>query len=65
MATVLGSEELKVKDCGAGAGAGVSTAENLTKEQTHLHNCVCVYKPLSEYPDLGLFNTFHLDSVSL
>lgn len=37
-ATVLGSEELKETDC----GAGVSTAENLMKEQTYLLICMCV-----------------------
>lgn len=49
--TVLGSEEeLKEKDCGA--GAGVSNAENLGKERTDcLSICMCVYKPqcLSQY----------------
>lgn len=34
--TALGSEELKEKDCGD--GAGVSNAENLKKEQTGFFN---------------------------
>lgn len=34
---VFSCGELKEKDCGAAAGAGVSSAENLRKHQIHLN----------------------------